>query len=114
MKKSKLTRNYQDHLINRLSNPNLAAEYLNTVINDIKRHNKSQPEQLQALLLLAIKNVAQAHGGMSNLAETAGISRQSLHQILSENGNPTLSSLIAILDACGIEFSFQAQRDKAV
>src|SRR5690606_15061410 len=109
MAKNKLTTSYQEHLISKLSDPELASEYLNAVLDDV-RHDS--PKEGQVLLLLAIKNIVQAQGGVSKLAETVGLSRQSLHQMLSEKGNPTLSSLINILEASGIRISFQPGKKK--
>jgi len=111
MAKSKLTTSYQDHLINKLSDPELASEYLNAVIDEFKNDSS---EDAQSLLLLAIKNVVQAQGGITQLAESVGLSRQSIHHMLSEKGNPTLSSLINILEASGIKISFQPGKKKAV
>lgn len=36
MTKTKLTKSYQDHLISKLSDPDLASEYLNSVLEDIR------------------------------------------------------------------------------
>lgn len=111
MSKNKLTTSYQDHLISKLSDPELASEYLNMVIDEVKN---DAPEDVQSLLLIAIKNVVQAQGGISQLAESVGLSRQSIHHMLSEKGNPTLSSLINILEASGIKINFQPGKKKAV
>ena len=111
MVKSKLTTSYQDHLIDKLSDPELASEYLNSVLEDVKNDS---PGDAQTLLLIAIKNVVQAQGGITQLAESIGLSRQSIHHMLSEKGNPTLSSLISILEASGIKISFQPKKNKAV
>lgn len=57
------------------------------------------------------KHIARALGvvarskGMSEIARTAGVGRQALYTALSENGNPTLETLAAVLDALGLELS---------
>jgi probable addiction module antidote protein len=53
-------------------------------------------------------HIAQALGavarsrGMTSLAQRCGIKRQALYHALSENGNPTLATLTAVLDALGL------------
>ena len=42
---------------------------------------------------------SQARGGVAKLAENASLNREHLYRMLSENGNPELRSLEALLDA---------------
>ena len=57
------------------------------------------------------KHIASALGdvarskGMTAIAKKAGVGRQALYNALSENGNPTLETLAAVLDALGLELS---------
>jgi probable addiction module antidote protein len=59
------------------------------------------------------KHIARALGdvarskGMSELARQTGLGRQALYTALSENGNPTLETLMAVLDALGLQLSVQ-------
>jgi probable addiction module antidote protein len=59
------------------------------------------------------KHIASALGdvarskGMSEIAKKAGLGRQALYNALSENGNPTLETLVAVLDALGLELTVQ-------
>ena len=43
--------------------------------------------------------------GMSALAERTGLSRQALYKALSEAGNPSLDTLLRVLDALGLKLS---------
>ena len=52
-------------------------------------------------LLLALRDVAEAQKGMGKLASEARVNRENLYRMLSEEGNPRLSSLYAVLDALG-------------
>jgi len=54
--------------------------------------------------------VADAVGGMGALAEKTGLSRETLYRTLSENGNPRLDTLGAILAAFGLRLSVQPAR----
>ena len=59
------------------------------------------------------KNIARALGviarskGMTDIAKKAGLGRQALYNALSENGNPTLETLLAVLGALGLELTVQ-------
>jgi len=54
----------------------------------------------------AIGDVARSKG-MSEIARKAGVGRQALYNALSENGNPTLETLVGVLDALGLQLSVQ-------
>ena len=45
--------------------------------------------------------------GMTEIAKKSGLGRQALYNALSENGNPTLETLVAVLNALGLELSVQ-------
>jgi probable addiction module antidote protein len=84
-------KNYKDNLLKRLADPRYAAEYLAQVL----------AEKDSAAFLIALKDVVEAGGGMSNLAGRIGIKRPSLYKILSKKGNPTLETLQEILEPLG-------------
>ncbi len=52
----------------------------------------------------ALGDVARSRG-MTEIAKKSGLGRQALYNALSENGNPTLETLAAVLDALGLELS---------
>jgi probable addiction module antidote protein len=97
MKKSKA---YQADLIENLRDVGEAEEYLNAALEE------DDPE----LFLLALRNVAEAQGGVAQLAEKAKLNRESLYKILSERGNPELRSLDALLHALGFRLAVTANR----
>jgi probable addiction module antidote protein len=77
-------------------NPSFAAEYLNAVLDDA-----DEPE----VLLVALRRIAEARGGIANVAKAAGIERQSLYRALSPSGNPRLSTLVAVTRAIGLKLT---------
>jgi probable addiction module antidote protein len=97
MKKSKA---YQPDLIENLRDPREAEEYLNAALEE------GDPE----LFLLALRNVAEAQGGVAQLAEKAKLNRESLYKMLSERGNPEFRSLEALLHALGFRLAVAANR----
>jgi len=77
------------------SDADLAAEYLREVLE-----HSDTPEEL----LLGLRRIAEVQG-MSNVAEAAGLSRESLYRSLSASGNPRLSTLVAVLRVAGLKLS---------
>jgi len=60
--------------------------------------------------LLMLRALAEAYGGMGKIAAQAGISRESLYRALSPKGNPTLKTLIAVLNAVGLRLSVTQEK----
>jgi putative addiction module killer protein/probable addiction module antidote protein len=86
---------YEDWLIEQLKDPVEAAGYLEAAIQ----------QGDQGALMLALRHVAMAQGGISALARRAKLTREAAYRMLSESGNPELSSLNAILAASGLQLS---------
>jgi probable addiction module antidote protein len=60
----------------------------------------------------ALGVVARARG-MSDVARTAGVSRESLYRALSADGNPKFETVLRVMHALGLRFSANvAQRKK--
>lgn len=81
----------------------LAVEYLKAAMESL-----DDPEN-RAAGLLALRTVAEAHGGLAAVAAEAGISRESLYRALSPNGNPTLKTLLAVLKSVGMRLSVEPE-----
>jgi probable addiction module antidote protein len=88
-------RRYEDVLAEDLQDPAEAAGYLNACLKD----GDSE------VFLLALRDVARARGGVAKLAEVTELNREHLYRMLSENGNPELRSLEALLDALGFRLA---------
>ncbi len=58
----------------------------------------------QAYIAHAFGAVARARG-MAQIAEETGLAREQLYRSFSENGNPTLKTLLAVMKSFGIELS---------
>ena len=52
----------------------------------------------------AIGTVARAHG-MAKISRESGLSRESLYRAFSDKGNPTLSTLLAVLKALNVKLT---------
>ena len=96
-------RDYQESLLEVLQDPDEAQAYLNACLMD------EDPR----VFLLALKDVLQARGGdMATLARRANLNRENLYRMLSEKGNPKLTSIIAVLNAVGLHLSVQPYKTK--
>jgi probable addiction module antidote protein len=85
--------------------PAFAAEYLNQILQD------GEPSDL----LVALRQMAEAHGGVRALAEEAELNATQLYRTLSPQGNPELRSLSAVLNALGLRLAVQpAQHPRSV
>jgi probable addiction module antidote protein len=59
----------------------------------------------------AVGDIARAKG-MTQVAKDAGLSRESLYRALSQEGNPSLSTILKVLAAVGLRLSVSvATRD---
>ncbi len=95
-------KNYKEHLLKQLQNPEEAAAYLNAALHDDDPH----------VFLLALRDIAEAKGGMSWLADVADLNRENLYRTLSTRGNPRFFNLLAVLDAIGLDLSITARPKK--
>ena len=86
---------YEDWLIEQLKDPAEAAGYLEAAIE----------QGDQKALMLALRHVAMAQGGIAALAKRAKVTREAAYRMLSKSGNPELRSLTAILGAAGLRLS---------
>ena len=86
---------FRDHLLEQLQDLEFCATYLTTCYEDS-----------ETVFLIALRNVIDAHGGIGKLARNTELNRESLYRMLSEKGNPKLSSLGLILDSIGLQLNF--------
>ena len=96
---TKPSANYEDGLKKALADPEEAAAYLNAALED----------GCQDVFLLALRDVADARG-LTRLARDTSLNRENMYRILSEKGNPQLSSLKALLDSLGLKLAVQPKR----
>lgn len=88
---------YQKDLIEALKDPQEAAAYINAAIEEGDRET----------FLLALRNVAEASGGMKVVAEKAHLNRESLYRTLSRRGNPEIRTLFNLLNGMGLKLAVE-------
>lgn len=79
------------------ADPAFALEYLNAVLEEGDEQE----------LLLAMRRIANALGGIPTLAAKAELNPTTLYRTLSRDGNPALRSLTALLRAMGLRLAVQ-------
>lgn len=92
----RLTTDFRDYLNERLQEPGAVVGYLNAALEG------GDP----STFLLALRNVAEAQG-IASIASMADLNRESLYRMLSDQGNPRLSSMLAVLGAIGVQIQLR-------
>ena len=87
---------YRDDLLERLKDPKFAAGYLSKCLEDN-----------EATFLVALRDVADAHGGLRHLSKKTRLNREHLFRMLSRSGNPSLHSLRQLAGAVGLKLTLQ-------
>lgn len=96
----KASRPYEPWLKKRLAaDPEEAQHYLEAAMED------EDPR----VFLLALKHVAEASGGIGELAKASGLNRVNLYRMLSARGNPELMSLSRVLNVLGLRLKVESR-----
>ncbi len=97
--KSKARISHDEVLIKKLrKSRGFAVEYLKAAMEDT-----DEPQ----VLLVALRQVAEARGGIAKVAKAAGVERESLYRALSQRGNPRFSTLVAVTKAMGLTLTVE-------
>ena len=78
-----------------LRDPDFAAEYLRVALEEDGMEG----------FLMALRDVIKANGGMSEVAKSAGLGRESMYKALSAQGNPEFKTVCAVLKALGMHLT---------
>jgi probable addiction module antidote protein len=91
----KHTTSFKENLLKALKDPKEAQAYLEAALSAY------EADGLTDALLLAMRDVAQAQGGVGQLAKRVGITREHLYSVLASKHNPRLDNLLSILSGLG-------------
>lgn len=86
------------------------SDYLKTQKDIVAYLNAALEDGEPAVLLEALRNVAQAKGGMGALAKSAVVSRESLYRTLSRHGNPKIDTIMELLRALGLKLTIEREK----
>ncbi len=81
--------------------PQFAEAYLSAALAEA-----DEPGGREALLA-ALRQIAEAQG-MAQVAERAGLPRESMYRVLSPKGNPRLETLLAVVAALGLRLDVRS------
>jgi probable addiction module antidote protein len=96
----KRSRNHDETVIELIRNdPEFAVEYLRVAFEEL------DIEGGEISFLAALRHIVEARGGMAEIAQKAGLSRESLYRALSPKGNPTLKTMCKVVHATGLTFA---------
>jgi probable addiction module antidote protein len=104
MDMAKRVKKYEESLVESLKDPKEAVAYLNA-------HLEQEEGDTEELFLLALRHVAKAIG-FSEVAKSANLGRESLYKALSEDGNPKIETILALLKAMGLKLSVEVAGKK--
>lgn len=79
--------------------PDFATAYLQAALED-----QDEP----GVLLIALRQIAEARGGITDLARKSNLARESLYRALSSTGNPRLSTLMSVTKALGLKLTLES------
>lgn len=95
---------YREEMMKVLKDPVEASAYLNAALEAGDKK----------AFLLALKNVLEAHGGMTRISGQAKINRVSLYKMLSSNGNPAFENILRLLPHAGIHLQVVPRETRKV
>jgi len=83
------------------------AEHLTDADTQLAYFSEALESGHKGLILRALNTIARARG-MTALAKDTGVKRTALYAALSDDGNPTLETLLAIINALGLKLRAEA------
>ena len=98
----KLKKIENSSLFKDLQDPNFAASYLEEMLLEDNLND----------FLIALRNVSKANGGITSLAESTQLGRESLYKTLSEQGNPYFLTINTIIKNLGFKIAIEVDCNK--
>ncbi|MFB3788871.1 MAG: DNA-binding protein [bacterium] len=92
---------YDEYKLERLKNKEYAQSYLQAALEAYQEYRDRDA------FLNALRDLAEAQGGVPEIARRINKPKQSVYKALSEKGNPRLDTLDAILNSLGFRISIE-------
>lgn len=90
---------YRADLLESLKDDNEAEAYLQVALEEYDEDGDYEA------FMLALKNLAEAKGGINVLSKKTHLNRQNLYRVLYKSGNPRLATLSNIIHALGFRLT---------
>jgi probable addiction module antidote protein len=98
----KYTGSFHELLIESLCDPKKSTVYLQVALDEYQEDGDTDA------FLKALRNIAEAQGGIGTLAKKTKLNRQNLYSVLSDKGNPRLNTLSLLLKIMGFHLSVKS------
>lgn len=95
------TRKFQDYHLETLKDKEAARVYLEVALEEFEADGDLH------MFYQAIKDVAQAQGGMTQLAKKTNLNRQHLYKITSGTRSPRLDTISHLVHGLGFQFALK-------
>ena len=92
-------RSFKEFDLEELKDLKKAKAYIDVALEEYQSDNDAET------LLLALRDVAEAQGGLGELAKKTGLNRPNIYKALSQKGNPRINTLGTILHSMGLRLS---------
>ena len=92
-------RSFQAFHLEELKDPEKVKAYIDVALEEYQRDNDVEA------FLLALRDVAEAQGGLGELAKRTGLNRPNIYKVLSPQGNPRINTIGIILHSMGLRLS---------
>ena len=100
-------RTWREVAVERMADPAAAEAYIRLALQEYDADGDA------ASLLVALRTVVEARGGIGALAKATGLNRQTLYRTLAGRHSPRLDTLSAVLKFCGLALSLKLNSAKA-
>jgi len=95
-------RDYRSDLLVRLADPDYAALYLKTALDETLKDGDKEA------FLMAVKDVAEAQAAIPGGADHPKIAGEPLPGKPTVEGTPTVATLLSVLDSVGLTMDFKS------
>lgn len=97
-------RTFKEYNLDKLRDPKEARIYLSVALEEYEQNGDVKA------LLLALRDVVEAQGGIGKLAARTSLNRQNLYKALSSRGAPRFETVGEVLHALGFRISVEPMR----
>ena len=98
---------FKDTLMEDLRDIAYAREYISVALEEYEKDKDT------SAFLTAIRDVAEARGGLTKLARKTHLNRENLYKMLSSIGNPRLDTIGNVLHGLGFRLDVQTLETRA-
>ncbi len=91
---------FNEYMISELKDPKEVKLFLELAMEEYEKDNDT------SALMLTLRLIAEAQGGIAKLADKSHLNRQNLYKILTGKAVPRLDTMVAIIKGLGFKFSF--------